>query len=43
MWIWFYEQEEKYQNKHTDPTLLNAVTGEEEATQKKETQRRPKV
>ena len=30
----------KYRNKHTGPTLLNVVTGEEEATPKKETQRR---
>ena len=34
MWIWLYEHEEKYWNKHTDPTLLNVGTGEEEATQK---------
>ena len=32
----------KAQNKHTGPTLLNVVTGEEEAMPKKETQRRLK-
>ena len=43
MWIWLYEQEEKYRNKHTDPTLLSVVKAEEEAMQTKKNQRLLKI